>query len=71
MSDNKLVKTVTDAAVITGITAGIGYLAKKVLKESFTGDPSVNVMNYVKMTAIIAASIAAKDYLEEKKIIPK
>ena len=29
MSDNKLVKTLTDAAGITGLAAGIGFLAKK------------------------------------------
>ena len=36
MSDNKLVKTLTDAAGITGLAAGIGFLAKKVIKEPMT-----------------------------------
>ena len=69
-SDNKLVKTLTDAATVSGLTAGIGYLAKKVIKEPMTSDPSSNLMNYVKFTVVIAASIAAKDYLEKQKILP-
>ena len=59
-SNNKLVQTIIDAATLTGIAAGIGWAAKKVVKESFTQDPSNNVMNYVKFTAVMAASIAAK-----------
>ena len=70
MSDNKLVKTILDAATLTGITAGIGWIAKKAVKENFTPDPSSNVMNYVKFTAAMAASIALKKYLEDQKILP-
>ena len=39
MADNKLVKAITDAATITGLVAGIGWIAKKVVKEPFTSDP--------------------------------
>ena len=71
MSDNKLVKTLTDAATVTGLAAGIGFLAKKkVINESMTSDPSSNLMNYVKFTVVIAASLATKDYLEKQKILP-
>ena len=70
MSDNKLVKTITDAAVLTGLVAGIGWIAKKVVKENFTSDPSSNVMNYMKFTAVMAGSIALKQYLEDQKILP-
>ena len=70
MSDNKLVKTILDAATLTGIVAGIGWIAKKAVKENFTPDPSSNVMNYVKFTAAMAASIALKKYLEDQKILP-
>ena len=70
MSENKLVKTIMDAATLTGIAAGIGWIGKKVMKEDFTNDPSSNVMNYVKFTAVMAVSIAAKQYLEDKKILP-
>ena len=70
MSDNKLVKAITDAATITGLVAGIGWIAKKVIKEPFTSDPSSNVMNYVKFTAVMAGSIALKKYLEDQKILP-
>ena len=71
MSDNRLVKAITDAATtITALVAGIGWIAKKVVKEPFTSDPSSNVMNYVKFTAVMAGSIALKKYLEDQKILP-
>ena len=68
---NKLVKTVTDSSVLIGLTAGVGYLAKKMLKENFLGDPSSSIMNYAKFTAVLAGSMALKTYLEDQKIIPK
>ena len=70
MSDNKLVKSILDAATITGLVAGIGWIGKKAAKESFTSDPSANIMNYVKFTAVMAGSIALKKYLEGQKILP-
>ena len=70
MSDNKLVKTIMDAATLTGIAAGIGWIGKKVVKENFTNDPSSNVMNYAKFTAVLAARLALKQYLEDQKILP-
>ena len=70
MSDNNLVKTILEAATLTGIVAGIGWVAKKATKENFTSDPSSNVMNYAKFTAAMAASIALKQYLEDQKILP-
>ena len=66
MSDNKLVKTILDAATLTGI----GWAAKKVAKENFTSDPSSSAMNYAKFTAVMAGSIALKKYLEDQKILP-
>ena len=72
MSDqNKLVRIVTDSAVLVGLSAGVGYLAKKILKENVLGDPSSNVMNYAKFTGVLAGSMALKNYLEDQKIIPK
>ena len=68
---NKLVKMLTDSAVLVGLTAGVGYLAKKILKENFLGDPSSNVMNYAKFTGVLAGSMALKTYLEDQKILPK
>ena len=70
MSDNKLVKTILDAATLTGLVAGIGWVSKKVVKENLTSDPSSNIMNYVKFTAVMSASIALKKYLEDQKILP-
>ena len=31
MSDNKLVKTIMDAATLTGLASGIGWISKKVV----------------------------------------
>ena len=70
MSDNKLVKSILDAATITGLVAGIGWIGKKTIKENFTADPSASIMNYVKFTAVMAGSIALKKYLEDQKILP-
>jgi len=69
MSDNKLVKTVIDAATLTGLATGIGWAAKKVVKENFTSDPSSSFRNYMKFTAVMASSIALKEYLEDQKIL--
>ena len=70
MCDNKLVKTILDAATLTGLVAGIGWVSKKVVKENLTSDPSSNIMNYVKFTAVMTGAIAAKKYLEDQKILP-
>jgi len=70
MSDKKLVKTIIDATTLTGLAAGIGWAAKKAVKENFTSDPSSSFMNYMKFTAIMAGSIALKKYLEDQKILP-
>ena len=69
MADNKLVKTILDAATLTGIVAGMGWISKKVVKENFTTDPSSNFMNYAKFTAVMTGSIALKKYLEDQKIL--
>ena len=51
-----LVKTIMDAATLTGLAASIGLIAKKVVKENFTSDPSSSFMNYAKFTAVMAGS---------------
>ena len=70
VDQDKIVKTVTDAAVLVGLSAGIGWIVKKVLKEALTGDPSANFMNYGKWVAVLSGSIYLKDYLVDKKVIP-
>ena len=70
MSDNKFVKTIMDAATLTGLAAGIGWASKKVLKEELTANPATNVMNWVKFTVVMAGSIGLKNYLEDKRILP-
>ena len=70
MSDNKLMKIILDAATLTGLAAFIGCIAKKVVKENFTYDPSSSVINYAKFTAVMAGSIALRQYLQDQKILP-
>ena len=70
MSDNKLVKTILDVATLTGIASSIGWIAKKFAQGNITSDPSSNVINYAKFTAVMAVSIGLKKYLEDQKILP-
>jgi len=71
MSENKIVKIITDASVVVGIAAGIGYIGKKTMKESFINDPSTSLPNYGKWVAVLAGSMYLKQYLEDQKILPK
>ena len=59
-----------EAETLTGLAAGIGWVLKKVVKENFTADPSSNVMNYTKFTAVMAGGIMLKQYLQDQKILP-
>ena len=70
-TENKLVKTVTDSAVLIGLSAGVGYLARKVIKEPFISDPSSSIINYAKWVSVLSGSMYLKDYLEANKILPK
>ena len=69
--ENKLIKIVTDSAVIMGLSAGVGFIAKKAMKESFLSDPSSNITNYGKWVAVFSGAMTIKDYLETQKILPK
>ena len=59
-----------DAATLTDLAAGIGWIARKVVKENFTADASSNVMNYANFTAVMAGSVTLKQCLEDQKILP-
>ena len=69
-SDSKAVKIFLDAVTLTGIVAGMGWVVKKVLKENFLSDPLSSGSNFFEFSAIMAGSIALKNYLMEDKIIP-
>lgn len=58
-----------DAATLTGLAAGIGWIAKKLVKENFTANPSSNVLNYTKLTTVMPGGVALKQYLENQKIL--
>ena len=64
--DNKLVKTLTDAATITGLADGFVWIANKVIKEPMTSDPSSNLMNYVKFTeglnGVVAFTVISSNF---------
>ena len=47
-----------------------GFEKKVIKKEPMTSDPSSNLINYVKVTVILAESIATKKYLKDQKILP-
>ena len=69
--ESTIVRTITDSALIIGLSAGISFVGKKALKESyFLGDPSTNVTNYAKWVAVLAGATALKEYLEKEKILP-
>jgi len=70
MSENKLIKTIMDAATLTGLVSGIGWISKKVVKENFTADPSSSVKNFAMFTVAMAGSIALKDYPMKENILP-
>ena len=57
-----LIVSLWASATLTGLAAGTVWVAKKVIKQPVTSDPSSNFMNYVKFTVVIAASIATKRY---------
>ena len=61
-------ETIINAATLTGLATGIGWIAKKMVKEALTADASSNVMNYAKFTAVMASSVSLKQYLEYQKI---
>ena len=67
---SKIVKTVTDAAVLVGLASAIGWVGKKVLKENLTGDPSSSFMNYGEWVGLMTGCLYLKDYLTDKKVIP-
>ena len=69
--ENKCVKIATDITVLIALVTGVGYLGKKILNENFLGDPSSNIMNFLKFTGTLAGSMELKTYLEDQKIIPK
>ena len=71
MSENKIVKTLTDASVVVGLAAAIGYIGKKAMNESFINDPSTSLSNYGKWVGVLAGSMYLKQYLEDQKILPK
>ena len=59
-----------DATTLTVLAAGISWIAKKVVKENFTTDPSSKIMNYAKFTTIMTGSVALKQYLNDLRILP-
>lgn len=57
--------------MLTDLAAAIGWVARKTVEENFTAHPSGTAMNYVKLTFMMAAAIALKQWLEDQKILTK
>ena len=70
-TENKVMKTFMDSAVLVGLAAGVGWAGRKALKEQFIGDPSSSISNYGKWVLVLGTSMYLKQYLEDQKIIPK
>ena len=70
-SDNKVVKALMDGATLTGLTAGIGWGAKKVFNKSFTADPSNSFENFGMFTLALSSAIALKEWLHKEKYLPE
>ena len=68
--DSKLGKVVVKSASLVAIASGVNYLSKRVVKTSFTNDPSNSIENYGKWVAVLTAAIYARDYLQKEKILP-
>ena len=68
---NKLVKMVTDSAVLVGLTAGVGYLAKENSKRKFSRRPVLKRYELCEIHRCSRGSMALKTYLEDQKILPK
>ena len=68
--DSKLGRVVIEASTLVGISAGVGYIAKKILKTSVTNDPSNSIEKYGKWVAALTAAIYTRDYLQKEKILP-
>ena len=68
--ENKFIKSLMESSVLVGISTGVGYIAKNMMKEPLISDPSSNLMNYGKWVAVMTGSIYLRYYLEMKKINP-
>ena len=64
MSKEKIFKTIYDASVLIGISAGFGYFVNLY-------DPSDSVIDYLKWVAILSVSIYLKDYVQREEILKR
>jgi len=66
-----ILNDIYEAAVLSGLTAGYGFISKKIVKETVTNDPSANIMNAVKFIIPVSLAVWTKRYLEDVGILPK
>ena len=72
MSDGQdVMNDIYNASVVVGLTSGYGYVIKKLAKQSFTPDPSTDLMNSIKFLLPVSAAFVTKRFLQEKGYIPK
>ena len=68
---NKLVKMVTDSAVLVGISAGVGLFGEENSQRKFSRRPVLKRHELREIHWCSAGSMALKTYLEDQKILPK
>ena len=71
MSEKNIINTIYHAAVISGLSVGYSMIAKKIMKMKVADLDKLNLEDSVKLTAIVSASIATKDFLVKQGIIPE
>ena len=65
-----IINTLYHSAVITGLALAYSVIGKKMIKLD-VGDPAKpDVTDFLKLTAVITLSVATKDWLVLRKIIP-
>ena len=70
MDTKKVMNTIYDGAILTGLTIVYSMAAEKLMRTDI-GDPSRPTMNKsLKLAGAVIGAVATKDFLEQKNIIP-
>ena len=71
MSEKSIINCVYHAAIISGLTLGYTMIAKSILRMKPADLGKLDFEDSAKLTALITASIATKDFLVKQGIIPE
>lgn len=67
----KIINIVYDAAWFSGFSIGYTMLAKSLFKMRPADLERINMTDFVKLVAIVSASVATKNFLVAQNIIPE